>query len=108
MLPRTRRGNGSVLRLPSGGGLLAPAGPEGVARLARWLDGLRELFAERILSIGDAEASRWSDLAGQTELPVIEGLIAATALVHDLTLVTCNLRDFALTGVRVLDPWQDA
>jgi toxin FitB len=39
---------------------------------------------------------------------VIDGLIAATALVHDLTLVTRNTRDFARTGARLLDPWQAA
>jgi hypothetical protein len=54
--------------------------PEGADRLALWLSGLRELFTERILVIGDAEATRWGDLAGRAELPVIDGLIAATAL----------------------------
>jgi predicted nucleic acid-binding protein len=82
--------------------------PEGADRLARWLTGLRELFTERILVVGDAEAICWGDLAGRAELPVIDGLIAATALVHDLTLVTRNTRDFAGTGVRLLDPWQAA
>jgi predicted nucleic acid-binding protein len=80
--------------------------PQGADRLARWLGGLRTLFTERILVVGDAEATRWGDLAGRAELPVIDGLIAATALVHDLTLVTRNTRDFALTGARLLDPWQ--
>jgi toxin FitB len=82
--------------------------PEGTDRLARWLRGLRELFTERILVVGDAEATCWGDLAGRTELPVIDGLIAATALVHDLTLVTRNTRDFAQTGARLLDPWRGA
>jgi toxin FitB len=82
--------------------------PEGADRLARWLSGLRELFAERVLAIGDAEATCWGELAGHAELPVIDGLIAATALVHDLTLVTRNTKDFAGTGARLLDPWQGA
>jgi toxin FitB len=55
--------------------------PEGADRLARWLSGLRALFTERILVVGDAEATCWGDLAGRAELPVIDGLIAATALV---------------------------
>lgn len=79
---------------------------EGAERLARWLRGLRELFAERILVVGDAEVTCWGDLSGHAELPVIDGLIAATALVHDLTLVTRNTRDFACAGVRLLNPWQ--
>ena len=82
--------------------------PAGADRLARWLSGLRQLFTERILVVGDAEATCWGNLAGRAELPVIDGLIAATALVHDLTLVTRNTRDFAGTGVRLLDPWQAA
>jgi predicted nucleic acid-binding protein len=82
-----------------------PAGADG---LARWLSGLRQLFTERILVVGDAEATCWGDLAGRAELPVIDGLIAATALVHDLTLVTRNTSDFARTGARLLDPWQAA
>jgi toxin FitB len=82
--------------------------PAGAERLALWLSGLRQLFAERILVVGDAEATCWGDLAGGAELPVIDGLIAATALVHDLTLVTRNTRDFARTGARLLDPWQAA
>jgi predicted nucleic acid-binding protein len=80
--------------------------PEGAALLARWLRGLRELFAERLLVVGDAEATCWGELAGHAGLPVIDGLIAATALVHDLTLVTRNTKDFAGTGARLLNPWQ--
>jgi len=81
--------------------------PAGADQLARWLGGLRQLFVERILVVGDDEATRWGELAGRAELPVIDGLIAATALVHDLTLVTRNTRDFARTGARLLDPWRD-
>ena len=80
--------------------------PKGADRLARWLSGLRELFTERVLAVGDVEATCWGDLAGRAELPVIDGLIAATALAHNLTLVTRNTKDFALTGARLLNPWQ--
>jgi predicted nucleic acid-binding protein len=82
--------------------------PEGADRLARWLTGLRELFTERILAVGDAEATCWGELAGRSALPVIDGLIAATALVHGLTLVTRNTKDFARTGAHLLDPWRPA
>jgi predicted nucleic acid-binding protein len=80
--------------------------PEGADQLRDWLSGLREWFSERILAIGDAEAVCWGRLAGRSALPVIDGLLAATALVQDLTLVTRNTRDFAGTGVSLLDPWQ--
>jgi toxin FitB len=71
------------------------------------LNGLRELFAERILAVGDSEATLWGELAGNSALPVVDGLLAATALVHDLTLVTRNTKDFARIDVDLLDPWQD-
>jgi predicted nucleic acid-binding protein len=53
---------------------------------------------------------RWGVLAGQRQplgrpLKVADGLIAATALEHDLTVVTRNVRDFADLGVRVFNPW---
>jgi predicted nucleic acid-binding protein len=76
-------------------------------RLELWLNGLRELFAERILAVGDSEATLWGELAGNSALPVVDGLLAATALVHDLTLVTRNTKDFARIDVALLDPWQD-
>lgn len=82
--------------------------PAGAQRLDRWLEGLRALFAERILAVGDREAIRWGELAGQSPLPVIDGLLAATALVHELTLVTRNTKDFARIDLDLFDPWQDA
>ena len=77
-----------------------------------WLDGdLRLRFASRILPIDDAVADRWGQLAGQAQLrraalPVIDGLLAATALHHNLTLVTRNSRDVAPTGAAVFNPWK--
>jgi predicted nucleic acid-binding protein len=85
-----------------------PAGSGGRRAAGALAERLRQLFAERILVVGDAEATCWGDLAGRAELPVIDGLIAATALVHHLTLVSRNSRDFARTGARLLDPWQAA
>jgi toxin FitB len=82
--------------------------PEGADRLARWLTGLREIFADRILAVGDAESTCWGELAGRLTLPVIDGLIAATALAHRLTLVTRNTKDFARTCVHLVDPWRPA
>jgi toxin FitB len=79
--------------------------------LETWLD--RELplrFAGRILSIDQAVADRWGGitakaLAAKSPVPVIDGLLAATALQHNLTLVTRNTRDVAITGVSVFNPW---
>jgi predicted nucleic acid-binding protein len=74
-------------------------------RLADWLDDLTRQFADRILAVDTATADLWGRLPQQRPIPVVDGLIAATALRHDLTLVTRNVRDFSRTGVTVLDPF---
>lgn len=89
-------------------------GVEGVAdavfrqTLVDWLEvELPNYFLGRLLDIDAAVTDRWGRLqasAGRT-LPVIDGLLAATALRHDLTLVTRNIRDFDGLGLRVVNPW---
>jgi predicted nucleic acid-binding protein len=72
---------------------------------------VRERFEDRILPIDDAVAERWGVLAAKAKaernhtLPVIDGLLAATALHHNLTFVTRNAGDAAATGVPVFNPW---
>ena len=78
--------------------------------LEAWLDSDLVLrFAGRILPIDQAVADRWGRLAGQAApkslLPVIDGLLAATALHHNLTLVTRNTKDVAAAGVPLFNPW---
>lgn len=76
--------------------------------LTDWLEvELPNYFVGRLLGIDEQVADRWGRVqacAGRT-LPIIDGLLAATALQHDLTLVTRNTRDFAGLGVRLLNPW---
>jgi hypothetical protein len=64
-----------------------------------------------ILPVSQPIAERWGVLAGQCQLQgrplkVVDGFIAATALEHDLTVVTRNARDFAGLGVTVVNPWE--
>lgn len=73
--------------------------------LERWLAETREAFAGRILSIGIEEALCWGRLSAIRTLPQGDGLLAATALHHDLTLVTRNATDFEGLGVRVFNPF---
>lgn len=74
-------------------------------RLAEWLDGIAQQFDDRILPVDAAVAEFWGRLPQHQPIPVVDGLIAATALRHGLTVVTRNVRDFARTGVTVLDPF---
>lgn len=76
------------------------------ARLRSWLDDhVRPEFAGRILPIDDAVATRCAHLHVPDRRNEADALIAATALVHNLTVVTRNVKDFAGTGVIVVDPW---
>jgi toxin FitB len=77
-------------------------------RLRVWLEhDLREWFGKRILPIGPEVADHWGRLlalAGRP-VPAIESLLAATALHHDLRLVTRNTRDFDYSGLELVNPW---
>ncbi|HVV93675.1 MAG TPA: type II toxin-antitoxin system VapC family toxin [Hyphomicrobiales bacterium] len=80
--------------------------PATADQLGAWVDGIETLFADRLLPIDAATAARWGELSAERSLPVIDTLIAATAMACDLTLVTRNVRDVASTGVSLIDPWQ--
>ncbi|OGA45642.1 MAG: recombinase [Betaproteobacteria bacterium RIFCSPLOWO2_12_FULL_62_58] len=69
-------------------------------------------FGRRLLPIDIQTATRWGTLVGESEkrgkpLPVIDSLIAATALVHGLAVVTRNVGDFERCGVACINPWDD-
>ena len=93
-------------------GIAALPRPARRGQLAAWLEtDLRARFSGRILPVDEAVADRWGLLTGEASrkgirLPVIEGLLAATALSHNLTLVTRNAGDVAATGVPTLNPWE--
>jgi toxin FitB len=72
--------------------------------LEQWLVRVAVGFGERVLPIDVRIADRWGSLNVPNPVPTVDGLLAATALVHDLVLVTRNIRDVAATGVQVLDP----
>jgi toxin FitB len=81
-------------------------------KLEAWLGaGLGARFRGRILSIDASIAERWGVLTATAKtsanrrIPVIDGLLAATAQHHNLTLVTRNTADLLGTGVQVFNPW---
>ena len=72
-----------------------------------WLNGhVIPAFNGRILDVDTAVAQRSAKLHVPDPRPVRDGLIAATALVHGMTVVTRNVADFEPTGVATLNPWQ--
>jgi len=82
------------------------------AQLEAWLESdLRLRFAGRILTVDEAVAERWGIIAGKAAMrgaamPVIDGLLAAMAIHHNLTLVTRNTGDIDQTGALVFNPWE--
>jgi predicted nucleic acid-binding protein len=76
--------------------------------LSDWLHTeLSMFFLGRVLSIDEQVADRWGQLvaAAGRPLPAIDSLLAATALVHGLTVVTRNAKDFEGLGLAVINPW---
>jgi len=80
--------------------------PSAADQLGAWVDGIETNFANRVLPIDAATARHWGELSAGRSLPVIDMLIAATAISRGLTLVTRNTRDVEATGVPLVDPWQ--
>jgi toxin FitB len=99
----------SVFEIQHGIHRVLPGDPVFAKALQDWLDdSVRIHFAERIIPIGSQICRVAARLATLPSREIPDLLIAATALVHDLTVVTRNVKHFADTGVRMLDPWQSS
>lgn len=70
-----------------------------------WLASLRKAFEGLILPVSDEVAEQWGRIDAMKSIPPVDALMAATALEHDLTLVTRDTAPLAETGVRLLNPW---
>jgi predicted nucleic acid-binding protein len=79
--------------------------PRSAIHLERWLKRLAEDYAERLLPVDAAVAELWGRLNVPDPLPAVDSLMAATALVHDLTFVTRDQRDIRGTGVATINPF---
>jgi hypothetical protein len=73
--------------------------------LDTWLRRITDGYADRVLPITSAIAETWGRLNAPDPLPVVDSLLAATAHVHGLTVVTRNVADMSRTGVAVMDPF---
>ncbi|WP_338927111.1 type II toxin-antitoxin system VapC family toxin (plasmid) [Mycetohabitans endofungorum] len=74
-------------------------------RLEKWLDGVLGEFSQNILAVDEEIGQLWGRLRVPHPEHALDKLIAATALIHDLTVVTRNVDDFAGTGARILNPF---
>jgi predicted nucleic acid-binding protein len=85
-----------------------PRDPAKAAALAAWLGQVAEAFGPRVLGVDAPVAQAWGLLSVIRPIPVIDGLLAATAHAHGLVLVTRNIADVAGLGVAVLNPFDGA
>jgi toxin FitB len=91
------------------GAFLLPAGPKR-RRILSWITEVEIAFDDRVLALSRDVLKKWGQLCGTHEAqgrrwPVLDSLLAATALFHDLTIVTRNTADF-LPEVRTFNPWK--
>jgi len=76
--------------------------------LERWYASIRDQLANRVLAVDEPIMMVWSRISVRDLLPAYDGLIAATALVHGMTVATRNTVDYRRAGVEVFDPWVEA
>jgi toxin FitB len=79
--------------------------PDSAAALDSWLARLSEAHRDRVLLVDRVIAEEWGRMSAPDPLPVVDGLLAATAKVVGLTLATRNVADVERTGVELLDPF---
>lgn len=79
--------------------------PVQAQNLHNWLNELRSRFGERIIPVDERVADVYGQLQAGPTLPVMDALMAATALAYDLVMVTRNQRDFAGTPVKMVNPF---
>ena len=76
-------------------------------KLRQWLDKLLLVYSERILPVDIPVARRWGEISAQAQNSGVDILLAATALEHNLTVVTRNEKHFAATSVKIINPWRE-
>jgi predicted nucleic acid-binding protein len=86
--------------------LARPRDPAKAALLDHWLSQVEAAFGERVLRVDNSVSDLWGRMSAMRPIPVIDGLLAATAVVNGLTLVTRNDRDIAGLGAAVLNPFR--
>ncbi len=95
----------TVGELRKGIELIRRRDPQSAGFLETWLVGLIAAYSDRILGLDQEIAEEWGRINVPDSLPVIDSLLAATAKVHGLTLVTRNVKDVERSGVDLINPF---
>ena len=98
----------TIAEIRRGVELIQRRDPNQAKVLDDWLGEVMKWFATRILTVDAQVADAWGKLSAIRPVPVVDGVLAATAMVHDLTLVTRNVSDVSGLGVQVLNPFDEA
>lgn len=85
--------------------LLRSRDPTQADHLDSWLGDLRRHYADRVLPVTSEISDKWGRINAPDPLPTRDSLMAATAIVEDMTFVTRNTQDVERTGVRVFNPF---
>ncbi len=94
-----------IREMRRGVSLIGRRDPEQAEMLNAWVDYTVNKLDARIYPVDGPVAETWARLGIPDPLPTMDGLIAATALTHGLTLATRNVRDFGVAGLNIVDPW---
>ena len=95
----------SIGEIRKGIELLRRKSPQQCPAFEGWLARLRVVHKQDVLPVTEAIAEHWGALMALRTLPAIDGLLAATALEHGLTIVTRNTADFQATGMSLVNPF---
>lgn len=87
---------------------LRPRDPDQAAALEAWLAAVKTAFDGRIFPVDQSVADTWGRMSSPQPVPVVDGLLAATAEVHGLTLATRNVADVERTGATFVNPFEPA
>lgn len=80
--------------------------PDEGKRISRWIDGVERRMRGRILVVDTEVAAIYAKMQQKRDRPIMDALLAATAIAHGLTMVTRNVRDFVHMEVEILNPWE--
>jgi predicted nucleic acid-binding protein len=70
-----------------------------------WLSGLKDIFDDRVLPVDSLIADKWGRMSARRSVPIVDCLLAATARIHGLTIVTRNVRDYEGLDVPMINPF---